>query len=310
VTAHKKDTGDLPSQDGNAILFFRRNMPPIQLVLIDDHPLFREGVKKALTSFPDLQVVGEAGTAGDGLILLRTLKPDVALLDINLPDDNGLQVTRKIISENLATRIILLTGYMDSDQPFHAFRAGVAAFCTKDIEHEQLAEIIRLVAAGKWVFEGRVMDSEERKTWLDEQLSGKSTDHAADQRFSPLTNRESEILHLVARGLTNKQIGYLLGISEQTVKNHLTSLLRKIGAGDRTQAVVYALKHGWIRLPEGGEPNDATPPASHHHPRIPPKSDRTYYAESHHQSGSQRSGHRHALDGPDHCLCGKRTGPD
>jgi DNA-binding NarL/FixJ family response regulator len=244
-------------------------MASIRIVLIDDHPLFREGVKKALTSFADLLVVGEAGTANDGLVLLRTLKPDVALLDVNLPDDNGLQVTRKVLAENLTTRILLLTGYMESEQPLHAFRAGVAAFCTKDIEHEQLAEIIRQVAAGKWVFEGQVMDLEEKKAWLDGQLSGKNSDSATDQRFSPLTNRESEILHLVARGLTNKQIGYLLGISEQTVKNHLTSLLRKIGAGDRTQAVVYALKHGWIRLPEGNETSDTVPPVPSSHSTNP-----------------------------------------
>lgn len=234
-------------------------MAEIKIVLIDDHPLFREGVKKALTSFPDILVIGEAGTGADGLSLIRSLRPDIAVLDINLPDENGLQITRRILSENIDVKIILLTGYMDSDQPLHAFRAGVFAFCTKDIEHEQLAEIIRLVASGKWVYEGQAMDAEEKKAWLEGQLFRGTDENATGQRFSPLTHRESEILHLVARGLTNKQIGYLLGISEQTVKNHLTSLLRKIGAGDRTQAVVYALKHGWIRLPEGEEPIDASP---------------------------------------------------
>jgi DNA-binding NarL/FixJ family response regulator len=153
----------------------------------------------------------------------------------------------------------MLTGYTDGDQPLHAFRAGVRAYCTKDIEHEQLAEVIRLVASGKWVYEGQVMDSDEEKAWLDDQIQDKKTDNLSERRFAPLTHRESEILQLVARGLTNKQIGYLLGISEQTVKNHLTSLLRKIGAGDRTQAVVYALKHGWIRLPEDGDSPEVTP---------------------------------------------------
>jgi DNA-binding NarL/FixJ family response regulator len=228
-------------------------MPAIKVVLIDDHPLFREGVKKAITSFPDLTVIGEAGNGSDGLDLLRTLKPDVAIIDINLPDENGLQITRRAITENLDTKIILLTGYTDSDQPLHAFRAGVFAYCTKDIQHEQLADVVRIVSSGKWVYEGQVMDLDAKNAWLEEQISGKKADGLADSRFTPLTHRESEILQLVARGLTNKQIGYLLGISEQTVKNHLTSLLRKIGAGDRTQAVVYALKHGWIRLPESGE---------------------------------------------------------
>jgi DNA-binding NarL/FixJ family response regulator len=234
-------------------------MAGIRIVLIDDHPLYREGVKKALTSFPDLTIVGEAGNGHDGLDLLRSLKPDVAILDVNLPDENGLQITKRIVSELPDLKVVLLTGYADSEQPLHALRSGANAYCSKDIEHEQLAEIIRIVASGKWVFEGRVMEASEKQLWLDEQMAGIKTDGSSEDLFTPLTQRESEILNLVARGLTNKQIGYLLGISEQTVKNHLTSLLRKIGASDRTQAVVYALKHGWIRLPEGNGSVESTP---------------------------------------------------
>jgi DNA-binding NarL/FixJ family response regulator len=228
-------------------------MTGIRIVLIDDHPLYREGVKKAITSFSDLTIVGEAGNGRDGMDLLRSTHPDVAILDVNLPDENGLQIARRAGSELPDVKIILLTGYTDSEQPLHAFRAGAHAYCSKDIEHEQLAEIIRTVSSGKWVYEGRVMDAKEKQAWLDDQMAGLKSEAASEDLFAPLTQRESEILNLVARGLTNKQIGYLLGISEQTVKNHLTSLLRKIGASDRTQAVVYALKHGWIRLPEGNE---------------------------------------------------------
>lgn len=228
-------------------------MAAIRIVLVDDHPLYREGVKKAITSFNDLAIVGEAGNGHDGMDLLRSTHPDVAILDVNLPDENGLQIARRMGSELPDTKIILLTGYTDTEQPLHAFRAGAHAYCAKDIEHEQLAEIIRLVSSGKWVYEGRIMDAKEKQAWLDEQIAGMKPDATSEDLFAPLTHRESEILNLVARGLTNKQIGYLLGISEQTVKNHLTSLLRKIGASDRTQAVVYALKHGWIRLPEDNE---------------------------------------------------------
>jgi DNA-binding NarL/FixJ family response regulator len=233
-------------------------MAGIRIVLVDDHPLYREGVKKAITSFADLTIVGEAGNGHDGLDLLRNTRPDVAILDVNLPDENGLQISRRVESELPEVKVILLTGYTDSEQPLHAFRAGARAYCSKDIEHEQLAEIIRIVASGKWVCEGRTMDEREKQAWLDEQMAGLKPDAASEDLFAPLTQRESEILNLVARGLTNKQIGYLLGISEQTVKNHLTSLLRKIGANDRTQAVVYALKHGWIRLPEGNETSEPT----------------------------------------------------
>jgi DNA-binding NarL/FixJ family response regulator len=239
-------------------------MTGIRIVLIDDHPLYREGVKKAITSFADLTIVGEAGNGRDGMDLIRNMHPDVAILDVNLPDENGLQVARRVGSEMPETRIVLLTGYTDAEQPLHAFRAGAHAYCSKDIEHEQLAGIIREVNSGKWVFEGRVMDAREKQTWLDEHMAGLKSDAGSEDLFAPLTQRESEILNLVARGLTNKQIGYLLGISEQTVKNHLTSLLRKIGASDRTQAVVYALKHGWIRLPEGNESSEPSSP-------IPPK---------------------------------------
>ncbi|MBN1439568.1 MAG: response regulator transcription factor [Anaerolineales bacterium] len=231
-------------------------MTDIRIVLIDDHPLYREGVKKAITSFSDLTIVGEAGNGHDGLDLLRNTRPDVAILDVNLPDENGLQIARRAGSEMPDIKIVLLTGYTDCEQPLHAFRAGARAYCSKDIEHEQLAEIIRIVASGKWVYEGRIMDAKEKQAWLDDQMAGLKTETGSEDLFAPLTQRESEILNLVARGLTNKQIGYLLGISEQTVKNHLTSLLRKIGASDRTQAVVYALKHGWIRLPEGNETSE------------------------------------------------------
>jgi DNA-binding NarL/FixJ family response regulator len=234
-------------------------MTGIRIALIDDHPLYREGVKKAITSFTDLAIVGEAGNGHDGLDLLRNTHPDVAILDVNLPDENGLQIARRVVTEMPDVKIILLTGYTDSEQPLHAFRAGAHAYCSKDIEHEQLAEIIRVVSSGKWVYEGQIMDVKEKQAWLDEQMAGIKSDAASEDLFAPLTQRESEILNLVARGLTNKQIGYLLGISEQTVKNHLTSLLRKIGASDRTQAVVYALKHGWIRLPEGNETSESSP---------------------------------------------------
>ena len=231
-------------------------MSEIRIALVDDHPLYREGVKKAITSFSDLTIVGEAGNGHDGLDLIRNTHPDVAILDVNLPDENGLQIARRVGSEVPDTKIVLLTGYTDSEQPLHAFRAGAHAYCSKDIEHEQLAEIIRVVASGKWVYEGKIMDSKEKQAWLEDQMAGMRSEAMSDDLFAPLTQRESEILNLVARGLTNKQIGYLLGISEQTVKNHLTSLLRKIGASDRTQAVVYALKHGWIRLPEGNESSE------------------------------------------------------
>jgi DNA-binding NarL/FixJ family response regulator len=227
-------------------------MTPINVILIDDHPMFRGGVRKTLDSNPDFSVIGEAGTGLDGIRLLKEKKPDIAIVDVNLPDTNGIQLTRSIVEERVGTRVILLTGYTDAEQPIHAFQAGCRAFCTKDIEFEHLAEVIRLVMSGKWVYESQVFSDADMRTWLDSRIQELKINGDTDTRFAPLTPRESEILQFVARGLTNKKIGYLLGISEQTVKNHLTSLLRKIGVNDRTQAVVYAIQHGWIHLPAEG----------------------------------------------------------
>jgi DNA-binding NarL/FixJ family response regulator len=227
-------------------------MKPITVLLIDDHPLFRGGVRKTLDSDPDFSVVGEAGTGMDGLRYLKEKKPDVAIVDVNLPDTNGIQLTRNIVEERLGTRVILLTGYTDAEQPIHAFQAGCRAFCTKDIEFEHLAEVIRNVMQAKRVYESQVFSESDMSAWLDARIQELKINGDTETRFAPLTPRESEILQFVARGLTNKKIGYLLGISEQTVKNHLTSLLRKIGVNDRTQAVVYAIQHGWIHLPAEG----------------------------------------------------------
>jgi DNA-binding NarL/FixJ family response regulator len=224
-------------------------MTKTTVLLIDDHPLFRGGVRKTLDSDADFHVVGEAGTGMDGLRLLKENRPDVAIVDVNLPDTNGIQLTRNIVEERVGTRVILLTGYTDAEQPIHAFQAGCRAFCTKDIEFEHLAEVIRNVMLGKCVYESQVFTEPDMHTWLDSRIQELKIIGDTDTRFAPLTPRESEILQFVARGLTNKKIGYLLGISEQTVKNHLTSLLRKIGVNDRTQAVVYAIQHGWIHLP-------------------------------------------------------------
>jgi DNA-binding NarL/FixJ family response regulator len=227
-------------------------MATITVLLIDDHPLFRGGVRKTLDSSPDFSVIGEAGTGTDGLRLLQEKRPDIAIVDVNLPDTNGIQLTRTIVEKHLGIHVILLTGYTDAEQPIHAFQAGCRAFCTKDIEYEHLAEVIRMVVAGKWVFESQVFSEADMRVWLESRIQELKNTGDTGTRFAPLTPRESEILQFVARGLTNKKIGYLLGISEQTVKNHLTSLLRKIGVNDRTQAVVYAIQHGWIHLPAEG----------------------------------------------------------
>ncbi len=225
-------------------------MKKITLLIVDDHPLFRQGVVDALTLEEDLKVVGQTANGSDALDLIRSLKPAVAVLDVNLPGINGQQITHQVTQEKLPTRILLVTGYDDIEQALHAALAGAAAFCSKNnVEAQNLIQIIRDVADGKFMFGSRTMNQHELDEWISEQLEGMRRSYSEPgSPFHPLSEREMEVLECVVKGMSNKEIAGMLGISHQTVKNHVTSILRKFGVEDRTQAVVYALKHGWVQL--------------------------------------------------------------
>ncbi len=225
-------------------------MKKITLLIVDDHPLFRQGVADALTLEEDLKVVGQTANGSEALDLIRSLKPNVAVLDVNLPGINGQQITHQVTQEKLLTRILLVTGYDDVEQALHAALAGAAAFCSKNnVEAQSLIQIIRDVANGKFIFGSRTMNQRELEDWVSEQLEGMRRSYSEPgSPFHPLSEREMEVLECVVKGMSNKEIAGLLGISHQTVKNHVTSILRKFGVEDRTQAVVYALKHGWVQL--------------------------------------------------------------
>jgi DNA-binding NarL/FixJ family response regulator len=225
-------------------------MKKITLLIVDDHPLFRQGVVDALTLEEDLKVVGQTDNGSDALDLIRSLKPAVAVLDVNLPGINGQQITHQVTQEKLPTRILLVTGYDDIEQALHAALAGAAAFCSKNnVEAQNLIQIIRDVANGKFMFGSRTMNQHELDEWINEQLEGMRRSYSEPgSPFHPLSEREMEVLECVVKGMSNKEIAGMLGISHQTVKNHVTSILRKFGVEDRTQAVVYALKHGWVQL--------------------------------------------------------------
>lgn len=224
-------------------------MNKISLLIIDDHPLFRQGVVDSLSLEPDMRVVGQAASGEEALDLIRSLHPTVAVLDVNLPGINGQQITHLVTQEKLPSRIVLMTGYDDIQQAIHAAMAGAAAYCAKDIEPQILMRTIRDVAAGKYVFDSHVFNRHELDVWVDEQMEGARRSYSEPgSPFHPLSDREMEVLACVVRGMSNKEIARLLGISHQTVKNHVTSILRKFGVEDRTQAVVYALKHGWVQL--------------------------------------------------------------
>lgn len=221
----------------------------ISVVLIDDHPLFRQGVADTFSLEPDIRVVGQASSGENGIELIRHKAPKVAIVDVNMPDMNGQQVTRQVIAEGLETRVILLTAYDDIEQKIHSVRVGAAAYCTKEIQPEKLIETIHHVANGKFVIEGRVLDAAELDEWLETNVKSTVSLYGDQvEPYQPLSSREMEVLTCVTRGLSNKEIASSLGISHQTVKNHITSILRKLGVEDRTQAALFALRRGWVRL--------------------------------------------------------------
>ncbi len=223
--------------------------PKITLVIVDDHPVFRQGLRNLFSTESDIELIGEGGSGEQALELVRDLQPDVLLLDINLPGINGLQVTNRLKVERTSTVIVLLTAYDDTEQVLHAMRSGASAYCPKDIEPEVLIDIVHRVVNGYFVVANRMFDSEELKEWLDAGVEAVTGPYMIDpgEHFVPLSPREMEILQYVTQGKSNKEIAQSLGISHQTVKNHMTSILKKLDVRDRTQAAVYALQRGWVR---------------------------------------------------------------
>jgi DNA-binding NarL/FixJ family response regulator len=221
-----------------------------KLLIVDDHPLFRQGLRDVLETDPQLRVVGEAADGEVAIERSMELEPDVILMDINLPTSNGLQVTRQIRARQPDIKVIMITGYDDTEQVFHAIRAGASAYCPKDITPEALIRTIYAVRDGLYVIGETTMSYEEVVQWVEQKLGhlAGSLTSEAEEMFVPLSPREMEILEHVTHGLSNKEIAYKLGISHQTVKNHMTAILRKLRVDDRTQAAVYALSRGWVRV--------------------------------------------------------------
>lgn len=221
----------------------------IPVLIVDDHPLFLQGLRRVLEQEQDIDVVGAATDGEEALEMARCLTPDVVLLDINLPTMNGMQVARQLKAELPSIAVILLTAYHDENQVLHAVRAGASAYYPKDVTPDALIDAIRQVSQGYYVIEENVLSKPELAAWITERFEELgSMWEGAEDMFMPLSDREMDILHSIARGLSNKQVALELGISHQTVKNHITSILRKLAVNDRTQAAIYALRKGWIRL--------------------------------------------------------------
>jgi DNA-binding NarL/FixJ family response regulator len=230
----------------------------INVMIVDDHPIMRDGLRRLLETEPDIKVIAETGTGEQALVMVKEFQPDVVLLDINLPNLNGLQVTSRLKADHSRVAVVLLTAYDDAEQILHAMRAGASAYCPKDIATDPLIGVIREVARGNYVIQGKVYNERGVQDWLNiqvEQLTGPYTIDTGEH-YVPLSPREMEILRCVTRGLSNKEIAQELGISHQTVKNHMTSILDKLNVEDRTQAAVYALKRGWVRIQDYQRPTE------------------------------------------------------
>ena len=240
-------------------------MEEVTIIVVDDHPLFRQGVINTLSLEPGFKIVGQAQDGTAALKLIRNLHPCVAIVDINMPGVNGQQVTHQVIQEKLSTRIMLLTAYNDKEQIIHAAWAGAAAYCAKDVDPQWLIRAIKEVVSGNYVIEDRVFNQKEFECWLGVEME--KAHHLYSEPgspFHPLSDREMEVLSCVVGGMSNKEIASSLGISHQTVKNHVTSILRKFGVEDR----VFTPKEFEVWL--GGEMEKAhhlySEPGSPFHP--------------------------------------------
>lgn len=237
-------------------------MPPnfsVRLLIVDDHPLFRQGVKSALSTHDNISVVFEASSGEEALAWLDVTtpsqEPNVVLADLNLPGINGLELTRQLRQLYPSFGVVILSIHQNDEQAFNALQAGAAAYRSKDVNPKELAEVLRRVARGEYVINDAVLEEPKIASRLLSQFRSLpqdvSTAPEADfPLFTPLSDREIEVLERIAQGGSNKEIADTLGISTQTVKNHISSILRKLSLNDRTQAVLYALRRGWIETPE------------------------------------------------------------
>jgi DNA-binding NarL/FixJ family response regulator len=223
----------------------------IRILVVDDHALFRAGIANALSRERDLEHVGEAADGRSALEAAGMTSPSIVLMDLSLPAPGGLETTQRIRREFPATAVIVLAQDEDEESLFASIKAGAAAFVIKDISPDDLIHVIRRVSQGEFLINDKVFSkpavaSRVLKEFRELAVYGQE----AQPIFAPLSPREVEILDNIAQGMTNKQVAYALSISEQTVKNHMSSILRKLAVNDRTQAVVYAMRQGWIKMPE------------------------------------------------------------
>lgn len=221
----------------------------VTVLIADDHPVFREGLRNVVESEEGFQVVAQAGRGDTAVTEARRWRPDVMLVDVNMPTLDGLQVVRLVRAELPGTKLILLTAFHDEEQMIRAYRMGASAYFPKDVDPGALLYAIRHVLEGGYVVMGSVMTADELRRWIASRLiTVAPLGSPPEDVYLPLTWREMEVLQNLADGSSNKEIARKLAISEQTVKNHVSSVLRKLNVADRTQAAMHAVRQGWVRV--------------------------------------------------------------
>lgn len=213
----------------------------ITVIVVDDHPVVRAGIRSVLDTDPEINVIAEGSVGADALTLVSEKKPDVLVLDVNLPDMNGLDVTRELKKGKVESEILILTAHEDSQMIFSLLESGAVGYVLKDEALETLGRAVHAAARGE--------------SWLSPAVASKVVQRAVSggqekvktaRPKSPLTPREMEILQLLARGLDNAAIAAALVITKRTAQNHISNIYGKLGVDSRTEAMLYAIRHGWV----------------------------------------------------------------
>lgn len=224
-----------------------------KIVIIDDHQLFREGVKRILEFEKSFQVVAEGDDGSEALGLVQEHQPNVVIMDINMPQMNGVEATRELVEKYPDTKVIILSIHDDENYVTHALKTGACGYLLKEMDADALIEAVRVVADGGSYLHPKVthnLVNEYRRlaAGVGGNSGGYAPTHEIRRPLHLLTRRECEVLQMLADGKSNRGIGEALFISEKTVKNHVSNILQKMNVNDRTQAVVVAIKNGWVEV--------------------------------------------------------------
>ena len=213
-------------------------METLRILIAEDHPLFRKGVISLLSSVPDFEVIGEAKTGEEAVARAADLQPDVILMDLQMPEVDGIEATRRILQQSPSVRILVVTLFEDEDSVFMALRAGARGYVLKDADEEEMVHAIRAVGKGEAIFSPNVA------TRMLSYFAASPPGGAPPQAFPTLTDREREILQLIAQGHPNPSIARQLSLSTKTIGNYVSNIFTKLQVADRAQAIIRAREAG------------------------------------------------------------------